>query len=85
MLTSPDSCPRRFLPFQTEMAVCPRTVLLSGIPDVMERETLQDVLEIHFQKSSNGGGEIQAVLYNPLGQNATAVFDGTSPQQEDNQ
>lgn len=63
------------------MVVCPRTVLLSGIPDVMERETLQDVMEIHFQKSSNGGGEIQAVLYNPLGQTATAVFDSTSPQE----
>lgn len=71
--------------FQTEMAVCPRTVLLSGIPDVMEWETLQDVLEIHFQKSSNGGGEIQAVLYNPLGQNATALFDGASAQEGGNQ
>lgn len=64
------------------MTVCPRTVLLSGIPDIMEQETLQDLLEIHFQKSINGGGEILAILYNPLGQQASAVFDG-SPQKGD--
>ncbi len=64
-------------PSQTEMLMCPRTVLLTGIPDVMERETLQDLLEIHFQKSSNGGGEIEAFLYNPLGQHITALFDST--------
>lgn len=62
---------------KTEMLMCPRTVLLTGIPDVMERETLQDLLEIHFQKSSNGGGEIEAFLYNPLGQHITALFDST--------
>lgn len=65
------------------MSMCPRTVLLKGIPDVMEREILQDLLEIHFQKDSNGGGEIEALLYNPLGQNITALFEGTSQQDED--
>ncbi|KAI3359633.1 hypothetical protein L3Q82_014023 [Scortum barcoo] len=49
--------------FKTKMSVCPRTVLLTEIPDIMDRETLQDVLEIHFQKTSNGGGEIEAFLY----------------------
>uniref|UniRef100_A0A8C4I210 Interferon-induced protein 35 n=1 Tax=Dicentrarchus labrax TaxID=13489 RepID=A0A8C4I210_DICLA len=58
---------------QTKMSVCPRTVLLTGIPEVMEQETLQDLLEIHFQKSANGGGEIEAFLYNPLGQQSTLI------------
>ncbi|XP_045892248.1 interferon-induced protein 35 [Micropterus dolomieu] len=63
---------------RTKMSVCPRTVLLTGIPAVMERETLQDLLEIHFQKSSNGGGEIEALLFNPLGQHTSALFEGVS-------
>ncbi|XP_031174744.1 interferon-induced protein 35 [Sander lucioperca] len=63
---------------KTKMSACPRTVLLTGIPDVMERETLQDLLEIHFQKSSNGGGEIEAFLYNLLGQHTSALFEGIS-------
>ncbi|XP_054463338.1 interferon-induced protein 35 [Anoplopoma fimbria] len=68
---------------RTEMTVCRRTVLLTGIPDVMERETLQDLLEIHFQKSTNGGGEIEAFLYNPLGQHISAVFEGVSTEREE--
>lgn len=67
---------------QTEMSPCPRTVLLTGIPDVMERETLQDLIEIHFQKRTNGGGEIEALLYNPLGQHTSALFDGVSKNRE---
>ncbi|XP_028455621.1 interferon-induced 35 kDa protein [Perca flavescens] len=68
---------------KTKMSACPRTVLLTGIPDVMERETLQDLLEIHFQKSSNGGGEIEAFLYNPLGQHTSALFEGVSEDKEE--
>lgn len=68
----------RITNLQTKMAVCPRTVLLTGIPAIMERENLQDLLEIHFQKSSNGGGEIVAVLYNPLGQRTSALFEGVA-------
>ncbi|XP_029997662.1 interferon-induced 35 kDa protein [Sphaeramia orbicularis] len=64
---------------KTKVSMCPRTVLLTGIPAVMEQETLQDLLEIHFQKSSNGGGEIEAFLYNPLGQSLSALFEGVSP------
>ncbi|KAF7665596.1 hypothetical protein LDENG_00135540 [Lucifuga dentata] len=62
--------------FKKKMSMCPRTVLLTGIPDVMEQENLQDLLEIHFQKSSNGGGEIDAFLYNPLGRESSATFEG---------
>ncbi|KAM6965956.1 interferon-induced 35 kDa protein [Tautogolabrus adspersus] len=69
--------------FQTKMAVCPRTVLLTGIPAIMEPETLQDLLEIHFQKSSNGGGEITAFLYNPLGQKTSALFKDPPEKKEE--
>lgn len=68
---------------QTKMTQCPRTVMLTGIPDIMERETLQDLLEIHFQKNTNGGGEIEAFLYNPLGEHTSAVFGGVTPDSED--
>ncbi|XP_010779775.1 interferon-induced 35 kDa protein [Notothenia coriiceps] len=60
----------------TKMTACPRTLLLTGIPTIMDRETLQDELEIHFQKSCHGGGEVVAFLYNPLGQHTSAVFGG---------
>ncbi|XP_047428491.1 interferon-induced protein 35 [Mugil cephalus] len=60
---------------ETKLTQCPRTVLLSWIPAIMEPETLQDLVEIHFQKTSNGGGEIEAILYNPQGQQTTALFE----------
>lgn len=69
--------------FKTKMSVCPRTVLLTGIPAIMEQETLQDLLEIHFQKSGNSGGEIEAILYNPVGEQVSALFQGVSPSREE--
>ncbi|CAL8266133.1 unnamed protein product [Gadus morhua 'NCC'] len=60
---------------ETEALACPRTVLLTGIPGVMDADCLQDTLEIFFQKGSNGGGEISNALYNPPGQTAVALFD----------
>ncbi|XP_053122271.1 interferon-induced 35 kDa protein [Hemicordylus capensis] len=56
-------------------SVCARTVLLSGIPDVMEEELMCEALEIHFQKPSKGGGEVEDVAYNPAGHCAVAIFD----------
>ncbi|XP_026222553.1 interferon-induced 35 kDa protein homolog [Anabas testudineus] len=67
---------------KTKMSMCRRTVLLTGIPDVMERDSLQDMLEIHFQKNSNGGGEIEAFLYNPLGEHTGALFEDVAPDTE---
>ncbi|XP_053194908.1 interferon-induced protein 35 [Scomber japonicus] len=69
--------------FKSKMSVCPRTVLLTGIPVVMEQDTLQDLLEIHFQKSSNGGGEIEALLYNPMGEQTLAQFETVPPNSEE--
>lgn len=65
--------------FQTRLYKCDRTVLLSGIPDVMEQENLQDLLEIHFQKARNGGGEVEAFLYNPVGHQTLALFQEDAP------
>lgn len=59
---------------ETRVKLCQRTVLLVGIPDVADVETVQDLLEIHFQKAASGGGEIEAVQYCPEGHSRTAVF-----------
>lgn len=61
---------------QLRPLVCPRTVLLSGIPDVLDEELMCEALEIHFQKPSKGGGEVEALAYVPPGQCAAAVFEG---------
>ncbi|XP_076212704.1 interferon-induced 35 kDa protein isoform X2 [Aptenodytes patagonicus] len=59
---------------QLQPSRCPRTVLLSGIPDVLGEEPMRDALEIHFQKASRGGGEVDTVAYVPAGQQGVAVF-----------
>ncbi|XP_062363931.1 interferon-induced 35 kDa protein [Cinclus cinclus] len=59
---------------QLQPSCCPRTVLLLGIPDVLSEESMRDALEIHFQKASRGGGEVDALAYVPAGQTAVAVF-----------
>ncbi|XP_063260020.1 interferon-induced 35 kDa protein [Prinia subflava] len=59
---------------QLQPSRCPRTVLLSGIPDVLSEESMRDALEIHFQKASRGGGEVDALAYVPAGRAGSAVF-----------
>ncbi|NXH23526.1 IN35 protein, partial [Bucco capensis] len=59
---------------QLQPSRCPRTVLLSGIPDVLDAESMRDALEIHFQKASRGGGEVDALDYLPAGRLAVALF-----------
>ncbi|NXC20401.1 IN35 protein, partial [Corythaeola cristata] len=59
---------------QLQPSRCPRTILLSGIPDVLGEEPMRDTLEIHFQKASRGGGEVDALAYVPAGQQRVAVF-----------
>ncbi|XP_003222544.2 interferon-induced 35 kDa protein isoform X1 [Anolis carolinensis] len=61
--------------FQFRPSVCDQTVLLSGIPDVLDEELMRETLEIHFQKPSKGGGEVEAVVYVPTGVSAAAVFE----------
>ncbi|NXD85210.1 IN35 protein, partial [Halcyon senegalensis] len=59
---------------QLQPSRCPRTVLLSGIPDVLDAEAVRDSLEIHFQKTSRGGGEVDALDYVPAGRQGVAIF-----------
>uniref|UniRef100_A0A674GQT6 N-myc and STAT interactor n=1 Tax=Taeniopygia guttata TaxID=59729 RepID=A0A674GQT6_TAEGU len=50
--------------FQPHCRVSKKTILLKGISDVEEdEESVQDMIEIHFQKPSNGGGEIDEIKY----------------------
>uniref|UniRef100_A0AAY4BNJ3 NID domain-containing protein n=1 Tax=Denticeps clupeoides TaxID=299321 RepID=A0AAY4BNJ3_9TELE len=60
--------------FQTYCGAPRRTVLLRGVEDVMEEEDLQDHLEIHFQKPSNYGGEVESIRYVSTGKELLAFF-----------
>ncbi|XP_058140291.1 interferon-induced 35 kDa protein isoform X2 [Dasypus novemcinctus] len=52
----------------------PRSVLVLNIPNVLDGPELHDVLEIHFQKPTRGGGEVEALTVVPPGQQHLAVF-----------
>lgn len=53
-----------FLPQQLCCGVSKKTILLKGIQETGDDdESVQDMIEIHFQKPSNGGGEIEAIKY----------------------
>ncbi|XP_022365173.1 interferon-induced 35 kDa protein isoform X3 [Enhydra lutris kenyoni] len=56
----------------------PQSVLVLNIPDVLDGPELQDILEIHFQKPSHGGGEVEALRVVPPGQRGLAVFTAAS-------
>lgn len=60
--------------FQTFSCSPERTILLGDIEDIEDVEDLQDQLEIHFQKPSNCGGEIEHIKYMPTGQSLQAIF-----------
>ncbi|KFP75854.1 N-myc-interactor, partial [Acanthisitta chloris] len=50
--------------FQPYCAVSKKTILLKGFKEMEEdEESIQDMIEIHFQKPSNSGGEIDMVKY----------------------
>ncbi|XP_006901790.1 PREDICTED: interferon-induced 35 kDa protein [Elephantulus edwardii] len=52
----------------------PCSVVVSNIPDILEGSELRDVLEIHFQKPTRGGGEVEALTVVPPGQRGLAIF-----------
>lgn len=56
----------------------PRSVLVFNIPDVLDGPEMHDVLEIHFQKPTRGGGEVEALAVVPPGQQGLAVFTSES-------
>ncbi|NWX80187.1 NMI protein, partial [Alca torda] len=50
--------------FQLYCGISERTILLKGIQETEDdEESVQDMIEIHFQKLSNGGGEIENIKY----------------------
>ncbi|XP_015490966.1 N-myc-interactor [Parus major] len=50
--------------FQAFCRVSKKTILLKGIPEVEENEeSVQDMIEIHFQKPTNSGGEIEEIKF----------------------
>lgn len=65
--------------FQTFCGSLKRTILLVDINDLGDEEELQDYLEIHFQKPSNHGGEIESIKYISKGKALQAALS------EDNQ
>ncbi|XP_041724441.1 N-myc-interactor isoform X1 [Coregonus clupeaformis] len=60
--------------FQTFCGVPKRTILLDGIGDFQDEDDLQDHLEIHFQKPSNYGGEVECIKYVSGGNEVKAFF-----------
>lgn len=60
--------------FQTFCGILKRTILLDDIKDIEDEEDLQDHLEIHFQKPSNYGGEIDSIKYVSKGNVLQAFF-----------
>ncbi|XP_056280483.1 N-myc-interactor-like [Pseudoliparis swirei] len=65
--------------FQTFCGSPKRTILLEDIKDMGEEDDLQDHLEIHFQKPSNYGGEIESIQYNSRGKALQAFFSEDLP------
>ncbi|XP_035030744.1 N-myc-interactor [Hippoglossus stenolepis] len=52
--------------FQTFCGSPKRTILLNDIKDItdiMDEDEVQDIIELHFQKTSNRGGEIESIKY----------------------
>ncbi|XP_020651732.3 interferon-induced 35 kDa protein [Pogona vitticeps] len=60
---------------QVHPSVCAQCVLLSGIPDVLEEDLMREALEVHFQKPSKGGGEVEGIVYISEGRCGVAVFE----------
>ncbi|XP_046901997.1 N-myc-interactor isoform X2 [Hypomesus transpacificus] len=69
--------------FQTFCGTPKRTILLEGVEDVEDEEDLQDQLEIHFQKPSNYGGEVESIKYLSAGKKIKAFFGDDTVQLEE--
>lgn len=53
-------------------------MLVFNIPNVLDGPEMHDILEIHFQKPTRGGGEVEALAVVPPGQQGLAVFTSES-------
>ncbi|KAB1278404.1 N-myc-interactor [Camelus dromedarius] len=62
--------------FQVFSGVAKRTVLLTGMENLQktDEETVEDFINIHFQREKNGGGEVEVVACS-LGQSQIAYFE----------
>ncbi|KAI5220265.1 N-Myc-Interactor [Manis pentadactyla] len=62
--------------FQVFSGISERTVLLTGMEDLqmMDEEIVEDLLNIHFQREKNGGGEVDVVKCS-LGEAHIAYFE----------
>lgn len=60
--------------FQTFCGSPKRTILLEDTENKEDEEDLQDHMEIHFQKPSNYGGEIESIKYISRGKALLAFF-----------
>lgn len=60
--------------FQVRSQPVPQSVLVLNIPDVLEGPELRDILEVHFQKPTRGGGEVEALTVVPPGERRLALF-----------
>ncbi|XP_036883700.1 N-myc-interactor [Sturnira hondurensis] len=49
--------------FQVFSGISKRTVLLTGMADLgmMDEETVEDLIGVHFQREKNGGGEVDTI------------------------
>ncbi|XP_072502702.1 interferon-induced 35 kDa protein isoform X2 [Notamacropus eugenii] len=76
------SVPLRVFPYidgniqEIEMSRCsvPQSVLVANIPDILDGPDLQDILQIHFQKPSRGGGEVEELQVVAPGTQGLALF-----------
>lgn len=66
---------RRLEKYQVFSAVSKKTVLLTGLEGIrVDEETGEDLLNIHFQRKNNGGGEVEVVKCS-LDQSFIACFE----------
>lgn len=66
---------RRLEKYQVFSAVSKRTVLLTGLKGIrMDEENVEDLINIHFQRRNNGGGEVDAVKCS-LDESCIAYFE----------
>ncbi|KAI5162435.1 N-Myc-Interactor [Manis pentadactyla] len=65
-----------FRNFQVFSGISERTVLLTGMEDLqmMDEEIVEDLLNIHFQREKNGGGDVDVVKCS-LGEAHIAYFE----------
>lgn len=69
-----ESLPISQLLSQVRSQPVPQAVLVLNIPDILEGPELHDILEIHFQKPTRGGGEVEALTVVPPGERRLVLF-----------